>query len=104
MAASVGHAADSGSLPASRGSELSARFVNDVLPKRHWRYAENPGPHWSTNQIALLQRSLDKGSPLSPRARQAVQKSRPSIQPPPGGVNHNQIGENRWASTLFVRL
>jgi len=24
-----------------------------------------------------------------------VQKFRPSIQPPPGGVNRNQIGENR---------
>jgi len=24
-----------------------------------------------------------------------VQKVRPSIQPPPGGVNRNQIGENR---------
>jgi hypothetical protein len=31
MAASVGHPADSGSLLASRDSELSARFVNDVL-------------------------------------------------------------------------
>ena len=26
-----------------------------------------------------------------------------SIQPPPGGVNRNQIGENGWASTPFVR-
>ena len=31
MAAPVGHPADSGSLLASRDSELSARFVNDVL-------------------------------------------------------------------------
>jgi hypothetical protein len=64
MAASVGHPADSGSLLASRGSGLSARFVNDVLPTAALAMPKNPGPHWSTNQIALLQRWLDKGSPL----------------------------------------
>lgn len=65
MATSVGHAADSGSLLVSRDSELSARFVNDVLPTMALAICpKDLGPHWSTNQIALLQRWVDQGSPL----------------------------------------
>ena len=53
MAAPVGHPADSGSLLASRDSELSARFVNDVLlPTAALAICRNP-VRLEHQQIAL---------------------------------------------------
>jgi hypothetical protein len=73
MAASVGHPADSGSLLASRGSELSAvRQRRAATDSGAGDMPKNPSPHWSTNQIALLQRWLDKGSATEPRAPASV--------------------------------
>ena len=64
MTSSVGHPADGGSLLASRDSALSAPFLNDVLqPTAALVIYRNLGPHWSTNQIVVLQRWLDEGSP-----------------------------------------
>jgi hypothetical protein len=104
MAASVGHPADSGSLLASRGSELTARFVNDVLPTAALAICRKiPVRTGAPTRSPCSSDGSTRALPCSRVPRQTVQKFRPSIQPPPGGVNRNQIGENRWASTPFVR-
>jgi hypothetical protein len=54
-----------GSLLASRGLRVE-RAVRQRRATENGTgdMPKNPGPHWSTNQIALLPRWLDKGSPL----------------------------------------
>jgi hypothetical protein len=64
MATSIGHSADSGSLLLSCDSELSAVRQRCATDNGACDMPKKSGPHWSTCQIAVLQRWLDKGSPL----------------------------------------
>jgi hypothetical protein len=100
----VGHPADSGSFLASRGLrvELAVRQrpatdngTGDMpkIPVRTGAPTRSPCCGDGPTRALLCTRV----------PRQTVQRFRPSIQLPPGGANRNQIGENRWASTPFVR-